>query len=198
MSEQPVGAGASTSTQAREPAEAAAAVAAGLAADPTQVSATSPALAFGLEPFPLDRRYARLLVRVCLTRELSTSRLPRIRSAADVHRDFAGLASLDREAFVSLLLDQKNRVTGVHVVSVGSLNASLVHPREVFKSAILGNAAALIVLHNHPSGDPTPSREDRGITRRLRTCGETLGIPVVDHVVVAADGYRSFAECGLL
>jgi DNA repair protein RadC len=115
-----------------------------------------------------------------------------------VYRDFAALAALDREAFVSLLLDQKNRVSGVQVVSVGSLCASLVHPREVFKAAILANAAAVIVIHNHPSGDPTPSREDREITARLRACGETLGIPLIDHVVVAADGYRSFAELGLL
>ena len=83
-------------------------------------------------------------------------------------------------------------------VSLGTLAASLVHPREVFKAAIIGNAAAIIVIHNHPSGDPTPSREDREITARLKSCGETLGIPVLDHIVVAAEGYRSFAEMGLL
>jgi DNA repair protein RadC len=135
---------------------------------------------------------------VQLDRDPPNRRLPRLRGAADVYRDFASLARLDREAFVVLLLDQKNRVTGVHVVSVGSLNASLVHPREVFKTAILGNAAAVIVLHNHPSGDPTPSREDHEITHRLRLCGDTLGIPLLDHVVVAVDGYRSFAESGLM
>jgi hypothetical protein len=94
---------------------------------------------------------------------------------------------------VALLLDQKNRITGVHVVSVGSLNASLVHRREAYKVAILGNAAAIPVLHNHPSGDRRPSREDREITQRLRLRGETLGIPLLDHVIVGLDGWRSFS-----
>src|SRR5437870_9711185 len=85
-----------------------------------------------------------------------------------------------------------------HVVARDSLDSLLVHPREVFKAAILANAAAIIVMHNHPSGDPTPSREDREITARLKLCGEELGIPLVDHVVIGADSYRSFAESGLL
>ena len=151
-----------------------------------------------LEPLTLGLPYARLQVRVTLVRDVLPSRLPRIRSAAEVYRDFAVLTALDREAFVVLLLDLKNRVTGVHVVSVGSLAASLVHPREVFKTAILGNAAAVLVVHNHPSGDPTPSREDREITTRLKASGELLGIPLIDHIVVAEDGYRSFSEGGLL
>ena len=155
-------------------------------------------LGFDLEPLTLGRTYRRLLVRVVLDRTPVTTRLPRLKSAAEVAREFAVLTRLDREAFVSILLDLKNRVLGVHVVSVGSLSASLVHPREVFKAAILTNAASLIILHNHPSGDPTPSREDREITSRLKRCGETLGIPLVDHVIVAAEGYRSFAESGLL
>lgn len=155
-------------------------------------------LRLDLGALSLGRRYERLLVRVVLSRELSPSRLPRLRTAADVYRDFAALTLLDREAFLVLLLDHKNRCVGVTVVSIGSLSASLVHPREVFKAAILANAAAIIVLHNHPSGDPTPSREDRDITSRLKRCGETLGIPLLDHVIVAMDGYRSLAELGLL
>ena len=87
---------------------------------------------------------------------------------------------------------------GFHVVSVGSLTASLVHPREVFKVAILANAAAIICCHAHPSGDPTPSAEDTAITQRLREAGELLGIGLLDHVVFGDDRYVSFADEGLL
>ena len=106
----------------------------------------------------------------------------------------------DREFFATLMLDGKNRITGLHVVSEGSLNQSIVHPRETFKAAILANAAAVILAHNHPSGDTAPSREDRDITRRLQEAGELLGIKVLDHVIVATDtgNYMSFTESGLL
>jgi len=98
------------------------------------------------------------------------------------------------------MLDGKNRITGLHIVSEGSLNQSIVHPRETFKAAILANAAAVILAHNHPSGDTSPSREDREITRRLQEAGELLGIKVLDHVIVATDtgNYLSFTESGLL
>lgn len=105
---------------------------------------------------------------------------------------------LDREQFVILLLDAKNRSLGFHVVSTGILDASLVHPREVFKVAILANAAALIALHNHPSGDPVPSAEDRVITGRLAAAGSLLGIRVVDHLIIGEDRYFSFADAGQL
>jgi len=104
--------------------------------------------------------------------------------------------TLDREYFWCLSLDGKNRAQGVDVVSVGTLTASLVHPREVFKAAILTNAAAIIVAHNHPSGDPTPSVEDREITQRLRQAGEILGIKLLDHVVLGHGHYHSFADSG--
>lgn len=97
-----------------------------------------------------------------------------------------------------MLLDGKNRLAGFNVVSIGSLTASLVHPREVFKAAILANAAAMIVVHNHPSGDPTPSAEDIAITQRLRQAGELLGISLLDHVVIGDDRYVSFADEGIL
>ena len=117
-------------------------------------------------------------------------RTPRIvRDARAVADAFAEhFAPLDREHFVVLVLDGKNRVLGFNVVSVGSLTAALVHPREVFKAAILSNAAALILVHNHPSGDPTPSAEDRAITERLRQVGELVGIRVFDHVVIGDEG----------
>src|SRR6185369_694096 len=98
----------------------------------------------------------------------------------------------DREEFVVILLDAKHKLLGFHVVSVGSLTASVVHPREVFKVAILGNAAALILLHNHPSGDATPSAEDLQITQRLQEVGEVIGIKVVDHIIIGEGQYVSF------
>ena len=109
------------------------------------------------------------------------------------------LADVDREHFVVLLLSQKNRVIGLHTVSVGSLTASVVHPRETFKAAILANAAAIICGHNHPSGDCQPSREDRAITARLVEGGKLLGISVLDHVIIGDENkYFSFADEGFL
>jgi DNA repair protein RadC len=109
------------------------------------------------------------------------------------------LADVDREHFVILLLDRKNQVIGVHTVSVGSLTASVVHPREVYKAAVLSNCAALILAHNHPSGDPQPSQEDRAMTKRLVEAGKLLGISVLDHIVLGCDGrYFSFADENLL
>ena len=119
----------------------------------------------------------------------------RIREAAQVYEAFKeGFSQLDREMFVVLLLDGKNGVLGFNIVSIGSLNAALVHPREVFKPAILANAAAIVLLHNHPSGSAEPSAEDKALTARLEQVGELLGIRVVDHVVVGDGEYRSKGE----
>ncbi len=110
------------------------------------------------------------------------------------------LADVDREHFVVLLLNRKNQVVGLHTVSIGSVTASIVHPREVYKVAILANATAIICGHNHPSGDPAPSQEDRALTSRLVEAGAILGIDVLDHIIVG-DGsqrYFSFADEGLL
>jgi DNA repair protein RadC len=104
----------------------------------------------------------------------------------------------DREEFLMVPLDGKNQLLGFHVVSVGTLTASLVHPREVYKLAILENAAAIVVVHNHPSGDPTPSAEDQAITKRLAEAGMILGIKLLDHVVIGDGHYISFADAGLL
>ena len=108
------------------------------------------------------------------------------------------LEGTDREHFVVLLLDRKNKVIGLNTVSIGSLSSSIVHPREVFKPAILANAAAIICGHNHPSGDPTPSTEDRALTTRLVKAGKLLGIQVLDHIVIGDDRHYSFADEGLL
>ena len=124
----------------------------------------------------------------------------RIGAAQDVYDAFkAHFAPLDREQFVVLALDGKNNILGFNVVSTGSLTSALVHPREVFKPAILENAAAVILVHNHPSGDATPSDEDKAITARLKQAGELLGIKVLDHVVIGDhDHYVSFADTHLL
>jgi len=123
-----------------------------------------------------------------------------IRSSADASTLLhTYLADVDREHFVIILLNQKNRVIGVNTVSVGSLTASICHPREVFKGAILSNAASIICGHNHPSTDCQPSREDRAITQRLKEAGALLGINLLDHVIVGGEGkYFSFADENLL
>jgi len=101
---------------------------------------------------------------------------------------------LAQEHFVVLLLDAKNRVIHEHVVSKGTLTGSHAHPREVFQQAVRRSAAAMILLHNHPSGDPTPSPEDRAVTARLRQAGEILGIRVLDHIILGAEQYYSFRD----
>lgn len=104
-----------------------------------------------------------------------------------------------REHLAVILLDARSNVLGVMVVSIGTLSASLVHPREVFQPAILANAAAIIVAHNHPSSDPSPSKEDKETTRRLVKAGELLGIPLLDHVIIGGpDSSFSFKEAGIL
>jgi len=103
-----------------------------------------------------------------------------------------------REHFRILLLDTKNKVLGLEEISIGSLNTSLVHPREVFRPAIRKACASVILLHNHPSGDPEPSREDLEVTRRLCEGGRLLGIEVLDHLVIGDGRFVSFRERGLL
>lgn len=125
----------------------------------------------------------------------------RIRSSANAHtvlREY--LADTDREHFVILMLDVKNQVIGIHTVSVGSLSASIVHCRETFKAAILASAASIICGHNHISGDPFPSKEDRSITTRLLEAGKLLNIPLLDHVIIGSGTgtFFSFADQGLL
>lgn len=113
-------------------------------------------------------------------------------------RELGDMARLRKEHFVALYLDACHRPLYRETVSVGTLTASLVHPREVFAPALERPAAALIVAHNHPSGDPAPSREDRETTRRLCEAGRILGLPILDHLIIASRGYFSFRERGLL
>ena len=108
------------------------------------------------------------------------------------------LKNVDREHFGILCLDTKNKVTAIHTVSIGSLNSSIVHPREVFKAAILSNSNSIVLFHNHPSGDPTPSREDIEVTKRLEEAGEVLGIEILDHVIVGEGRHISLKEKNVL
>ena len=106
--------------------------------------------------------------------------------------------SVNKEHFFSLHLNSKNQLIREVLVSIGSLSTSVVHPREVFAPAVRDSTAALIFLHNHPSGDPAPSKEDRDCTHRLIHAGNILGIRVLDHIVLGYDDYYSFADAGLL
>ena len=142
--------------------------------------------------------YQKLKVQVQLVREVPQDRPP-CESPDDVCQLVKQeLAKADRERCLSLMLDARNRVIGIEEVSVGSLNANILHPREIFKSAILANAAAIILAHNHPSGSMDPSDEDLTITKRIQEAGKILGIDVVDHVIVGADGVTSFKEKALI
>lgn len=116
--------------------------------------------------------------------------------------DCVGLVELciddsDREAFIAIALDTKNQPIAVQTISIGTLNSSLVHPREVFKMAILSNAAGIIIAHNHPSGISIPSNEDIIITKRLSEAGNILGIEVLDHLIIGDNEYTSFREEGI-
>ena len=103
-----------------------------------------------------------------------------------------------REQFLVILLNARHEVTAVEMISIGSLNASIVHPREVFRPAIIKAVASVVLVHSHPSGDPEPSEEDLAITKRLVEAGELLGIGVLDHVIVASRGVVSFRTRQLL
>lgn len=122
-----------------------------------------------------------------------------LRSSEDVFRHFRdGFAKQKRELFYVVLLDNKNKKLREVKISEGSLTASLVHPREVYNPVIRESAAAVIFVHNHPSGDPAPSPEDIEITRRLKEVGEVMGVRVLDHVVIGHDRYFSFSDKGML
>jgi DNA repair protein RadC len=123
----------------------------------------------------------------------------RIREPEDVIRLFGTrLRDLQVEEFHLLALDSQSQVLREVLITRGLLNSSLVHPREVFRAAIAEAAAGIIVVHNHPSGDPTPSAEDRGVTRQLMSAGQLLDVPLYDHVIIGGDRFVSFAAAGLL
>jgi len=143
---------------------------------------------------------AALLAALELGRRVACARIDRggiFRGSAQVYEHFRSrLSNLQKEIFCALLVDAKHRKLREVQISEGSLTASIVHPREVFSPAVRDSAAAVILVHNHPSGDPAPSAEDVELTRRLRQTGEVIGIRVLDHVIVAANGHFSFADAG--
>lgn len=148
----------------------------------------------GIEPPSLGGRHR---LRVYAVRERSTAERPQLSSPQEVWALLHGeVGAWDRERFLTLALDSSHRLIGSETVSMGTLNSTAIHPREIFKGLILANAAAFIAAHNHPSGAVTPSAEDRAVTKRLSEAGKLLGIPLLDHVVLSADSFHSFAEAG--
>lgn len=125
----------------------------------------------------------------------------KIGSPYDAYKAITEIAKVQEEAqevFGIITLNIKSKIVAVHEISRGALNNSLVHPREVFKPAILHNAAAIICFHNHPSGDPEPSKEDIETTKRLVEAGKIMGIEILDHIIVGEDRYVSLKERGVI
>lgn len=120
-----------------------------------------------------------------------------VSNSQTVYSLFSFLQHESKEHFIVLHLDAKNKILCIDRVSVGTMMSSVVHPREVFKTALLSSATAVILLHNHPSGDPNPSRDDISLTAKLQQAGELMGIVVLDHVIIG-DGYISLKEKGYL
>lgn len=145
---------------------------------------------------------ATIVAAVELGRRLSAKaaqKLEKIEGPEDVARYASPLLRFEqKEHFLVMLLDVRNRVLAMPTVSIGSLTASVAHPREIFREAIRYSAANMILIHNHPSGDPTPSREDVQITKQMMKAGEIMGIPVLDHVIIAGDGFLSLKEADCL
>jgi len=164
--------------------------------------ARQPIGALALVPGVGNAKAARVAVALELARRAAVeggAAEPVIRSPADVHR-LCGpvLRDLTVEEFRLLVLDTQHRVVRNLLITRGLLDSSLVHPREVFRAAIAEAAAGIVVVHNQPSGNPTPSADDRAVTRQLADAGRLLDIPVYDHVIVGGGQYFSFAEAGLL
>jgi len=110
----------------------------------------------------------------------------------------AGIKDKAKEYFKLILLNHRNKIVGISTISIGTLNASLVHPREVFKDAIKHSAASIVLAHNHPSGDPEPSEDDLTITKRLTEAGKIFGVEVIDHIIIGKDRFFSFKEKGII
>ena len=157
----------------------------------------------GLEFEPKTKKVCIRSIRAIYSNEVIREKAPAwvttsCTSAENVFELFRDLAKEAKENFVALHLDTKNRIICYETVSIGSLNATIVHPREVYKAALLSSAAAVLFIHNHPSGDIKPSREDVEMTKRLKEAGELLGIRVLDHLIIGEMGYYSFADKGIL
>lgn len=144
--------------------------------------------------------YPALRLRTQLMREPSgTYQEVRLSRPADVFQYLRReLEYADQEHFLSIPVNTKNAVIGVHTVNIGTINQTVVTPRDIFKTAILSGATGIILAHNHPSGDPKPSPDDKNTTRLMADAGKILGINVIDHIIVGRDRYFSFKEQGLI
>ncbi|ADU66483.1 DNA repair protein RadC [Desulfurispirillum indicum] len=140
----------------------------------------------------------QLLAAIEMGRRLYSATGATVRSYRDVIHLLEEFRHKKQEYFLSITLDGAGCVLQRRIVTIGTLNASLVHPREVFSDALTDRAASIIVAHNHPSGSVEPSQEDHNITRRLRQSGELLGIPLLDHIIISPKGEVSFKECNYL
>lgn len=140
------------------------------------------------------------MVRLQMIRESHPTYEVIVRSPNDIKQMVQELiGNEDKEHFIIFMLNTKNLITAIHTVSIGSINSAIVHPREVFKALLLNNSASVILAHNHPSGDPTPSPEDIGMTARLAEVGNLIGIEVLDHIIVGNyDRFISMKEKGLM
>jgi DNA repair protein RadC len=142
-----------------------------------------------------NNKYKGIKCRVYLVRENAKDEVININESSDVYEMVKDeLVSSDRERFLSVMLTSKNHLIGVETVSVGSISSAIIKPRDVFKSAILANAASIILCHNHPSGDLVPSDSDIEITKHLIEAGELLGVRVLDHLIISNQGYKSLRD----
>lgn len=142
-----------------------------------------------------NKNYKGMRCRVCLVREDTKGDLIPILQQTDVYELVKDeLTNSDREIFLSVMLTSRNHLIGVETVSIGSVNSAILSPGEVFKGALLANAVSIILCHNHPSGDLSPSEEDIRITKRLIEVGKLLGVKVLDHLIVSDQGYRTLRD----
>ena len=134
--------------------------------------------------------YLQLKVRVQLVRDSPVSPMIKVECPDDIFNLLKDeVTKWDRERFLSIMLNSRNFIIGIETVSIGTLNSTVIHPREVFKSAILSNASAIILVHNHPSEDPSPSEEDKKITEQLKSAAKILDISLIDHIIITSHNY---------
>ena len=146
----------------------------------------------------MHKQYSMTQLLLMVKEEAQRQTIDRVTSAQNVYTLLHEYASKEREHFLLLTLDGSSKVINKRVIHIGTLNQSLVHPREVFRPAILDNSAGIIICHNHPSGTLEASRADIQITQRLKEVAKLVGIELLDHVIISSNGYYSFSDEGLL
>ena len=148
-----------------------------------------------------DAKASQLLALSELSKRISTLKTERIKISSPNDAAVVMMEEMryyKKEYFKIILLDTKNNILKVSEISVGSLNSSIVHPREVFAEAIVNSSSSIILVHNHPSGEPEPSNEDIALTNRLAECGKIIGIKIIDHIIIGDGIFYSFKEEGLI